>query len=238
MPAPSTPSLTLSALSATSFSAAVVGDAGVTNRVFYRDISKAAQPDVVSSTFSGDGSASVTGLIASGQYAVWVVADNGQFSLPAIGFVSLALPATLLAAAIAKFQGAPALTALFPGGAFANEIPETLNSAALSPPWAILENRRTRFEWVQNAIFYEVSDLHLTLFCPGAAVAETCLAAVRSVYDWDRLTFTDGYSTTSYIQPVRYEVAAEPVRYRDGTLIYTVDLDYEIWVNRTANFLT
>ncbi len=212
----------------------------MSNAVYYRDISKAAQADVLAGTLTGDGSLTINGLNTAGQYMIYSVASaaGGFNSLPAVGFVSLALPSTLLSAAIAKFQGAAALTALFPGGVFANEIPETLNDQQLTPPWAIMENKSTRFEWVQNAIFYEVSNLHITLFVPGAQNAEQCLSAVRTVFDWDRLTFSDGSSSTTYIQPMRYDVAAEPVRYRDGVLLYTVDLDYEIWVNRTGNFLT
>ncbi len=236
VPYPTTPLIVLSALSSTSFSVQVSGsDAGSTNRVFYQPLDNPGQAEVTGPTLVGNGTLTVTGAPESSHLLVLVVSDNGSsFSLPAQGFLSLLFPSTLLESIKDRWYNTPSLTSLITGGLYLSQIPDTSGTQRIDPPYATCDSDRTRFEWTETKLFYEITTVEFHIYNPGSAnTLEQMLSEIQACFNWQSVTFTDGKSSSSYIQPLEYYYAAEPIRWRDDSLMYSACMKYEFWINRT-----
>lgn len=220
MPPPTQPSLTLSAVSTTSFQAVVSGaDAGDTVTLYYRQVG--ATQDTQGPSQTGNGTLTVTGLVDSGQYQAFVVASNGtSFSLPAYGYVSLGTSDLLSAAVHAQFNQNGALVQAIPGGMWTGEVPEGTN-----PPyvWLDLPDTQTTPIFVD---YFERSFFHAHLYAIGAQQAEAAAAAFKAVFDWCSLPFQTAGSV--WCQPRRKRLIPEKARWKDGTLMYRVVLTYDV----------
>ncbi len=235
MAAPNAPSLSLVKVSNTSFQGTIAGDAGVTNYLYYRDIGRppATGNDTLGGSVVGNGTVVVSGCPSDTQIMAWALSSNGtSYSLPTIQFVSLLTSNTLLAAVKSKWYGAPTLTTLCSGGLYTNEIPELVNI-----PFCSLEANKTHFEWTQTNLYYEITYIEFIVYSAGAAAAEAIVAEIRNQFDWQDIPFTDGKSSTTYCQPSDYYISSEPLRWKDGSLIYRATMCYHVFVNRTFAFL-
>ena len=146
---------------------------------------------------------------------------------------------TLLQAVNSYWSTVQKLVDLFPGGLFTNEIPETYgtNNAPPALPYAYVEVSSTdTHPTMGQTIYYEVSSLEFCLFAPGAAVAENCIQNIKAAYDWvnNALPFADNLTVCTYFMPIRHELVSEPMRYKDGSLIYRGHLRYEVFISRNT----
>jgi len=233
VPSPSQPSLTLTRLSSTAFLATFSGDAGVTNRLFYRRLLGSLPSDVTGPTRIGDGNVTVLNLSPEGHYLVWGVSDNGELSLPRLKSISLVTTTnTILSAIKTRWYESVPLTELVVGGLYVNEVPETINGSPPELPYAYVESGQTTFDWTHTETYMELAEVEFCVLCAGAAKAEAAALQLRSVFDWKDLPFTDDTSSTVYFRPSRYEIAAEPIRYKDGSLIYRTHVGYSCWIDR------
>ncbi len=233
MPTPSTPTLSLVRNSSTSFTATITGDAGVTHRLFYRNLSASVASDVTGPTRVGNGTIPVSALSPEAHYQVWVISDNGSLSAPRISSISLVSTDDVLGAIKSKWYGSPVITTAIPGGLFLSEVPETLEGTAVPLPYAYAEVGSTEFLWTMTEKYKELSDITFVVFAAGAASARNCVKEIRSVFDDSILSFNDGVSTSTFVRPSRMDITSEPIRHKDGSLIYRATLVYEYFINRS-----
>lgn len=225
MPAPTTPALTLTALDNQSFAAAVSGDAGGTvYRLFYARFNELGF--TTGPTRVNPGSLTVTGLTPEGQYAVYAVADNGQLSYPALAYLSLALPDTLIAAVRARWEGSPTLLALA-GELYTAEVPEKLDQSAITLPYAYVDPDKTHFDWTFVSEYYESTHLDFHLYAKGVQTVEAAAAELRRVFDWKKLAFRNPANITLVFAPSGYSLHNEAVRYADGATVYRACVSYQ-----------
>lgn len=225
MPAPTQPTLTLARLSPTSFRATIAGDAGAVNRLHYRRHGDTSA-FTVGPTRTGPGTLDVTGLRDNEHYTVFVVADNGELSPPAVADVSLLLAMTILGAIQARFSSFPALAAAFPGGLWTGEVAETVQL-----PYAYARLPRGGYTWTVTRHYLERASLWVYVYALDAAQAESAASQFRGAFDWQRIAFDDG-SLWAKVEPRAYAVRADVGRWRDGRLVYRAVLQYDVWVNR------
>lgn len=235
MTAPSTPTLTVTPLSSSSFQAVIGSDPGVTNTIYTQIIDFPGELTLpYTPTLVGPGTIVVVGIEASSHLLVTVISNNGTNSLPATAFISLIFPSTLLEAIKTKWYNTPSLTSLITGGLFLSQMPDTTGVQRLDPPYSTCDQERTRFEWTETKLFYEISTIGFHYYSPGSANnLEQMTAEIRSAFDWKSVTFTDASVSSAYIQPLEYYLSAEPLRWRDDTLMYSGCIRYEFWINRT-----
>lgn len=235
MPAPTQPTLTLSRLSSTSFRAAITGDAGATHRLYYRLLNVTPSNDITASTRVGNGNIDAVGLTASSQVMAWIVSDNGEFSLPRIGFISLVVSDTLLAAVKTQWYSTPTLLTAA-GKLFANEVPERDESGnLLELPYTYMHLSRTRIDFTFESEHYEYSTIEFNTFAAGAEAAEAARQEIRTTFDWKNLPFTSSsgtLTTTIMAVPTDYEITEEHIRYKDGSMVYRSQMCYEVCVER------
>ncbi len=230
MAAPSTPTLSLSTVSSTSFQASITGDAGVTHRLFYRNLLTSVS--TTGGTRVGNGTILTGSLTDSNQYLVWVVSDNGEFSLPTFGFISLVVTDTLHAAIKSKWFLTPTLLTKA-GKLYANEVPERdTDGTPLSIPYTYLDISRTRYEWTTVNTFYEYTDLEFNTFCVGAAAAEDAQEELKQAFSWKTLPFTSSDSVTISVSPIDDLLTSENIRDKNGSLIYKSQTCYQVCVQR------
>ena len=234
MPAPSKPTLTLTAPSSSSFTAAFTGDVGVTHRLFYRQLGGGVDgSDKTGPTNVGDGSLTVTGVADSAQLMVWDVADSGtSYSLPAIGFISLAQSDTILAAVKTLWNSTSGLVSVA-GALYANEVPERDASGnPVAVPYTWLMVSKTRYEWTTETLYYAFTELEFNTYCVGAAAAEQAKEVLKTTFDWVPLPYGSSASKPVMTVPIDESVDSEDVRYKDGTLIYRAQTCYQVVVER------
>jgi hypothetical protein len=224
MPAPSTPSVSLTRLSDTAFTALIHGDAGVTHRLYYSPTTGTGSFQI-GPTQVGDGTMTVTGLAGGQAYFVYVISDNGQFSLPYVTTISLLTTDSIIGAFVAKFQGSPSLIALVPGGIWTGEIPEDTPL-----PYAYCEVSESRYHQNFGDDYFEGADVMVHIFANGADAAETAAQAMRPIFEYKPIAFKRG--TLIHCRQDSYEINSEVGRYKDGTLIYQAKLTYDILVQR------
>lgn len=241
MSIPTTPVLSLTYISAVSFQVAITGaDVGTTQTVFYQQIDFPSLP-VQSFNITGNGTNILAGLNQGSHWLVWAVSSNGSsYSLPTLGNISLATSSTLLNAIKDKWYSTLGLTSLVTGGLYLSQIPDTdPQGERRDPPYCTCDQDHTRFEWTETSLFYEITTVEFNFFTPGSAQnLEQILAEIRATFDWKTLTFGDGLSSSTYIQPLAFNFSAEPVRYRDTSLMYRGCMRYEFWINRTFSNYT
>ena len=229
MPAPTTPTLTLTRLSDRSFRATVGSDAGVTNRLIYRHLP--TNTDTTGPTRVGPGTLDVTaGLVPNGQYLVYVISDNGQYSLPKIAFVSLTDTDHVTTAVKARWESSPAITALVPGGLYTSEVPETVGDDTVELPYAQLDVGKSFYEWTTESTYYEHVTVDLNIYAVGAEVCERILAEVRSIFDWKALPFKS--ATTVHVMPTDSSLDSTLIRYKDNSIVFKASVCYDIMVER------
>ncbi len=222
MPPPTQPSLSLSRVSSTSFSAAISGDAGVTNTLNYA-ISGSILPYTSAPSITGNGSITVTNLVNNGSYNAYAFAYSAvsdSYSLPNFKFLSLSQPDTLTASLHQLFSSSPALVAAISGGMWTGEIPEST-----SPPycWLDISDVQTAPTFEQE---YDAGRVTFNIFALGAESAETCANLLKSVFDYSVLTFSSASTTCIQLMPKRYKLICEMVRYKDSSLVYRAVLSY------------
>lgn len=196
-------------------------------RLFYRQVG--ASLDTTGPTMVGNGALTVSSLVANGQYVAFVVADNGSaYSPPSYAYVSLAQQGDLLSAAVqARFASYPALVAVLPGGLWTGEVPEGTSPAYgwldVGPinPTPTTEDRFDRARFTAH------------LYAVGANAAEACALQWQSVFDWQALTFATASSV--WVVPRSYRLIPEPVRYKDGTLMFRAFMAYECLAQRARS---
>lgn len=233
MPSPTTPTITLSRLSTNSFRAAVTGDGGVTNRLFYRRIWDTSA--VTGPTRTGNGNIDVSSLSKhNAAYLVWVVADNGEFSLPAYDVVTTVDPDTVAQAVRAKWDSLPNLVGLA-GNLYTQEVPEQLGSTDIELPYSWVNVGKSFFEWTFTNVYIEMVDLEFHILNRGLQNVETAAVEFRENFDWLSLTFSSP-SRTVAVHPTDHQLTNEMVRYKDGHPVYRSCTRYQVWVERNLSF--
>lgn len=229
MPAPNAPTLSLTKLSSSSFRADITGDAGVTHRLFHRNL--ATGTVTTAGTRVGDGSITETALTLKSRYLVWVVSDNGQYSLPVTGFISLHGGNSLAGAIRAHYADHPTLLTLA-GRLYTGTIPEyDEDGIRVTIPYTHCDFTGTNFSWTFETIYSEKSIVTFTVYTKGAERSEDAVADLRAAFDWCDLPFQDG-SLTQRFEPVDQKLEAELVRYDDGSVVYVSTVTYDVWVER------
>lgn len=229
---PTTPTVSLSRLSSTSFNAAIQSESGAINRLFYRVIGDGE--DVTGPTLTSSGNLPVVGLQDNAQYMVTVVSDVGdRLSYPNIGFVSLVSSDTLSAAIRTKWDQSPTLLALG-GKLYLNEIPEVDEDGhPLNVPYTYVELGRTLFEWTTEQTYMEINTVEFCTYALGGANAEAAADEVRSIFDWQSLPFRDpAKSDTIRVEPTDYKVESQMTRYRTGEIVFASHVNYHVVVGR------
>jgi hypothetical protein len=226
---PGTPTLSAARLSATAAQLTIGSDAGASNQVYYLQIGTAAT--VTGPLLIGPGSVNVTGLNAGSSYLFWVASSNGvSYAPPAFAFLSLTAADTILSAFITKWNGSATLVSLG-GTLFANEVPETLGTTPVTPPYAVAVVGKSAFDWTSEKQYIEYATVSLCCYALGAANAEAVAAELHAEFDWQTLPFIS--STPLYCRPSDYSVSNSFVRYKTGEVIYHVETTYEVAVLRT-----
>lgn len=226
MPAPSKPSLTLTATSGTSFDAAIVGTVGLTTTAYYRAVG--ASVDDTAGSVSGSGTLSVSGLSEGGTYQVYAVtADAGGYSLPAYGVVSLAQDNHLTTAFHSHFNGNAPLVASLPGGLWTGEVPE---GTALPYAWLDVTGVDTSPTFEDE---FDRGTITVHVYGLGAAVVENVVSLWRSAFNYKTLAFPSPASAACVqLFQRRYRLVCEMVRHRDSSLVYHAVLTYHVLVQK------
>lgn len=230
MAAPTTPVISLARLSDTSLSVTINGDPGVINRTYYRRPGLDAA-DQTGPTVTGNGVVSLTSLAPSSTYQVTVVSDNGTYSLPAFGYVSLLSVSSVLSAVLSRWNSSPTLLAAA-GPLFSSEVPETIDGSDVAVPYACVRVDKSFFEWTTEQRYLECTNVDFWLFCVGLAPTEQAASLARQTFDWQSLPFV-APDATAYTRPASWQVKSTGVRYKQGQFVYVADLGYECCVNRT-----
>lgn len=230
MPTPSTPSLTLTRLSSTSFRALITGDPGATHLLFYRLLD--SQNDSPGGSRLGDGSLDISGLTDSAQLLAWALSSNGQLSLPRFEFLSLVTPDTLTGAIKSRwYSSVPLLSKA--GKLYANEVPERdTDGAPLAVPYTYMDVSRTRFEWTVTNTYYAYTDIEFNIFAVGAQAAEEAQDELENTFNWKTLPFTSINTRTISFAPIDDQLTSENLRYKDGSLIYRAQTCYQVCLQK------
>jgi hypothetical protein len=226
---PGTPTLAATRQSATSALLTIGSDAGASNQVYYQQIGTGLT--VTGPLRIGPGSVTLTGLSAGSTYFFWVASSNGSsYAPPAFAFLSLTAADTVLSAFITKWNGSATLLSLG-GTLFANEVPETLGTTPVTPPYAVAVVGKSAFDWTTEKQYVEYTTVSLCCYALGAANAEAVAAELHAEFDWQTLPFVS--STPLYCRPADYSVNNSFVRYKTGQVIYHVEVTYDVAVLRT-----
>jgi hypothetical protein len=228
---PTTPIISLSAVSATSFSVTVSGtDLGTTQSVYWklvRDAGFTAGP-----TIMGDGTSTVTGVTANGQVQVYVVSSAGSgYSLPAFATLSLATTDSLTGAVSAYFDSQPTLVTAVPGGLFLGESPETVDVTV--GPMACFTMVSEETEYYSENPYREATTLRFSFFGEGAAVVESAVKTFKAIFD--PLTEPNKAEVALVLTNSKVEgftrtnsnLSVQEVRTKDGALAYGWEVWYE-----------
>jgi hypothetical protein len=141
---------------------------------------------------------------------------------------------TLLKAIKDRWYGDSGITDLVTGGLFLSQVPDKNSSSRPDLPYAYVDVGKTRYVWTFSQVSGEVADVEFTIFVAGSGVnLETVMERVRARFDWCSLTFQTPYLVPVYFQPLDTDISCEPLKYRDGSLVYRGTLRYESFVNRT-----
>lgn len=231
MAAPSTPTLSLTRTSSTSFSAAVGGDSGGTiHRLFYRKIWE-GNP-TTGNTVTNPGTITQIGLDANTSYLVWIVSDNGEYSLPVHGVVSLCLADSIAMAIKSKWDSLPTLVSAA-GRLYTQEVPEREGDDRVTLPYSWINVGKSFFDWTFETLYFESTEVELCIMKHGLNSAENAAEIFRQNFDWDSLTFTDPTQNRSLIvTPTNYSLDKDFLPWKDGSPVYTAHLSYQIVVER------
>lgn len=224
---PSTPTLSLIALTETSFRATINSDVGVTNRLFYRRLPETS--DTVGPTRIGPGTIDVTGLVFAGQYLVTVVSDDGSLSLPAIAAVSLLSTATLSGMLVSLFNINPAIIAVVPAGLWYGQVPEYVEL-----PFAGLVIPTTNPNWTFEESYWDDAVAQIFIFDRGAAQVDAEATVIQNYFDLIKppLSFPGSTAILMGMFRTNSETAVEEARARDGEIVYHAMLEYHCYVSR------
>jgi len=229
MPTPTTPVLTLTKTSSSSFDAAITGTSGVTHRLFYQRLDNGSLE--VGSTRVGNGTISQVGLTPFGQYLVYIVSDaSGELSYPSIGFVSLVTTDSLPGAIKRRWNSFPSLSTVA-GRLYLNEVPEKdSNGEEVAIPYTYADLSRTHYEFTFEREYYKYAELSFTTFCIGSDAAELAAETIKSIFDWQKLPFET--ARTISVMPTDEHIMSEDMRYKESSLIYRSNVCYQICVER------
>lgn len=224
MPPPQ-PSLSLSRVSATSFSASVSGGSvSATHTLYYRKAG--ASSDTTGPSLVGNGGlGTMSGLSANATYQAWAVGlEGGSYSLPGFAYVSLAQPETLAAGLHAHFNGSAALTAGVTGGMWTGEVPE-----GTAPPYVWLDVQEVR--QVPNFVDQlEYARVFAHLYGLGAEQTETMAYRFKGHFDYGELSIS-GVDCVALL-PTTYRLVSEAMRHRDGRLVFRAVMGYNAILQR------
>lgn len=229
MPAPTTPTITLTRVSSTSFLAALSGDnGGTTYNLYKKKIWSGAESSAGSRTNSGN--ITVSFLDPNASYLVWVVCSNGELSLPAISYISLNEADTVAAAVKTKWDTLPALASLA-GPLFTQEVPENHDGEEVELPYSWVNVGSSKFDWTFETKYFEHTDLDFYILCKGLETAEQASSEFRTNFDWDNLVFSSD-SSCLIVAPTDYQLTKEFTTYKDGEPVYSVKVSYHVTVER------
>lgn len=165
---------------------------------------------------------------------VYAVTRNAQnyISLPSFSSVDLNYPDSILAAVKSRWYSTPSLVSRFPGGLFANEVPESVNNKKLTMPYVIVRDTDRNFNFTTENLYFEGTSLEFVVFAPGAALVDECIESIRENFDWKPLPFQKKSNNTVSMQPSEQNVRSENFRYKDGNLIFRGSVLYDIIITR------
>lgn len=221
---PNIPKLDATRLSTTSTLAQVTGDAGATNRVYWAQLGSGMMN--YAGEVVGNGSVTITSMApAEGSFWLFAVSVvDSIVSLPAFTTICLASPDSILAAVGAKFDASPVLRQTFTDGIYTDEIPETTTEL----PAVLMESLGGSFDYTFSPITFEHVKVRFTVYASGAASVESALNQIRTVFDWKGLTFES--ATLIHAFPTQSNLYSEPMRWKDGRLIFRSTIEYEITI--------
>jgi hypothetical protein len=217
MPLPATPSLTLTRLSSSSFSAAYTGgDASATHYLQYRVAGAALDTQHPDTPSGASGSfAPVTGLADNATVVAYCygVVGTTSSSLPHFQWKSLASPDDLAGAVHAFAAGDPALSEALVGGLWTGEVPE-----GTAMPYAWLETPET--VTVPNFVTQmESHRVNVHVWAAGARAASAAARLVKARFDYATLP-AFGDQTHIGTLPRSFRLQCENLRDSSSRLIY------------------
>jgi hypothetical protein len=233
----------------TSVTVQISGDAGVTNRLFYRYWGTLV--DITGPTRIGDGQITVNNLQERAYYIYWVVADDGtNLSLPAIGPVGIGTPFTdsILGAMANLGVGSPDLYAAVVatgGGIWVGQEPETVadlagNMVPTPLPLIVIRDGGSTYDWTFEGSYTEIKTATLHCFAKTAQAAEALQTLVHAVYDWppnvESPPWRPGlvFTKAQQVSMERTGDILEPTQERaaDGEIVFKGSATYKIEVKR------
>lgn len=230
MPAPTQPTLSLTRASSTSFLAALSGDnSGTTYSLYGKKIWSGTFE--LLGTRTNSGSLTVSGLEANVAYVVYAVASNGEYSLPAVSYVSLNEADSLAAAIKRKWDALPSLVTLA-GNLFTQEVPENLEGEEVVLPYSWINIGSSKFDWTFETLYFEHTDVDFYILVKGLETAEQAASEFRTQFDWEALTFDDPLNKCLIVAPTDYQLSKEFLSYKDGYPVHSVKVSYHVCTER------
>lgn len=223
----SSPGLTITVTSNTSFRATVDGDLAHQFLLYYCRVGTFSYHML--GPITGPGTfAEVTNLEPLSHYHIYAVAYDGTgYSLPTWQSIALVAPDSILTSFHHHLTESPALSAALSGGMWTGEVPE-----GTEPPYAWLELSEIVFAPnMKDEGQYGRIAVHL--YAVGADAADRLAWLFNSWFAYQTLEFADPESTKCIAMlPIRYRLVCEMLRHRSGQLIWRAVLNYQILLQK------
>lgn len=139
---------------------------------------------------------------------------------------------TIASALGRKWALVPALT-LTCGPIFSQEAPETLLGRKLQLPWTICCYEHASYDFTFEGIYYETTNVDLTVYALGYQQIEDALSSIHSFIDWQSLPFLEPHNNKVIkVEPVNYMTASTFIRHRSGQIVWHGRISYEVTVEK------
>lgn len=228
------PTIDLHRLSSTQFKAFLAFPLDCSAEIYVKSFDTFSQQYIYRGSLQQPGEITISECQPFSYQQVFAISRKAadQISLPSFSSIDLNYPDSILSAVKSKWYSTPSLSAKFPGGMFANEVPESLNNKKLVMPYVIVRDTDRSFNFTTESTYFEGTNLEFVIFAPGAALIDECVEVVRENFDWKPLPFQKETNKTVSMQPVEQNVRSENFRYKDGNLIFRGSVLYDIIITR------
>lgn len=131
-----------------------------------------------------------------------------------------------------KWESDARLVSLITGGLHVSMVPDQFESGRIDLPYAYVTVNLSRPIYTMDVGYHEVHGVEFVMFYANSAESlETCVSALKKVFDWCELNFEDINYESVYFQPIDSDITCTNVLYRDGSMIYRAALRYESWIS-------
>lgn len=135
-------------------------------------------------------------------------------------------------AAVQNYWNAETQLLTLAGPLFTSEVAESLNGAAVVPPYTSVRLEKTSYEYTFEATYFEFSRLSFCCYALGATAAEKAATAIIRYFSWCSLPFQSVNANTVYVRLTDYEVQSTSIRYQDDSIVYQAELGFDVCIQR------